>query len=137
MTNISRRKGNQAMIFDQLIERNMRIFFYEKPYTKCDGDYSQTVFWKIKIEHISGSILYSFIQLVIMVCQVEDYQNILKLSCRPLAFTTFKAFFEKRSGTSPSVSFSAWFLKKNISVISHYLTKFHCLFAFTLWDIVQ
>ena len=32
---------------------------------------------KIKIEHISGPI---FIQLVFIVYQVEDYQNILKLS---------------------------------------------------------
>ena len=27
-----------------------------------------------------------------IVCQVEGYQNILKLSCRPLAFTSYKAF---------------------------------------------
>ena len=30
LTNISRRKGNQAMIFGQLIERNMRNIFFEK-----------------------------------------------------------------------------------------------------------
>ena len=29
------------------------------------------------------------------ICQVEDYPNILKLSCKPLAFTSFKAFFKK------------------------------------------
>ena len=29
LTNISRRKGNQAMIFGQFIERNMRNFFFD------------------------------------------------------------------------------------------------------------
>ena len=42
------------------------------------------------------------------------------------------------SGTSLPASFSAWFLKKSISiVIFYYLTKFHCLVAFTSWDIRQ
>ena len=52
---------------------------------------------KIKIKHISESVYYSFIQLVFIVCQVDDYQNILKLSCRPLAFTTYKAFLKKQN----------------------------------------
>ena len=36
--NISRRKGNQAMKFSQLIEYNMRTIFVEKSYTKCAAD---------------------------------------------------------------------------------------------------
>ena len=69
-----------------------------------------------------------------MVYQVKDSQNILKLSCRPLALTSYKAFIKnKRSGISLSVSISALFLKKNISlVIFYYLAKFHWLVAFTL-----
>ena len=44
----------------------------------------------------------------------------------------------KRSWTSPPVSFSAWLLKEKIFlVIFLYLTKFHCLVAFTSWDIWQ
>ena len=44
------------------------------------------------------------------------------------AFTSYKAFL-----TSLPVSFSAWFLKKNISiVIFYYLNKFHCLVVFYL-----
>ena len=35
------------------------------------------------------------IQFVFIICQVEGYQNILKLSCRPLAFTSYKAFLKK------------------------------------------
>ena len=39
-----------------------------------------------------------------IVCQIEDNQNILKLSCRPLCFTSYKAFLKnkKRSGTTLS-----------------------------------
>ena len=89
---------------------------------------------------LDGSIIQSFIQLVFTVYQLEDYQNILKLSCKPLAFTSFKAFpkTRKRSVTSLSAPFSERFLKKNISlIIFYYLTKFHCLIAFSSRDIAQ
>ena len=42
------------MKFGQLIEYNMRTIFVEKSYTKCGGE---TLFWKIKIKYISGSIV--------------------------------------------------------------------------------
>ena len=43
-----------------------------------------------------------------------------------------------RSGTSLLAWFSVWLLMRNISlVIFYYLTKFHCLVAFTLWDIAH
>ena len=35
-------------------------------------------------------------QFVYIVCQTEDYQNILKLSCRIFAFTSYKAFLKKQ-----------------------------------------
>ena len=47
-------------------------------------------FLKIKIEHISGT--KHFLQFVFIVCQVEDYRNMLKPSCRPFAFISNKAF---------------------------------------------
>ena len=67
------------------------------------------LFIKVKFEHISRYI----------VGQVVGYWNILKLSCRPLAFTSHKTFLknEKMPGTSCAASFSAWFLKVNISLI--------------------
>ena len=52
----SRSKGNQTMKFGELIECNMRNIFLERLYTKYGGE-SQTLFWKIKIEYISGSIV--------------------------------------------------------------------------------
>ena len=43
-----------------------------------------------------------------------------------------------RAATRLSGSFSARFLKKNLSLITFYeLTKFHCLFTFTSRDIGQ
>ena len=38
LTNVSRRKGNQAMKFSQLIEHNMRSNFLENLYTKYGGE---------------------------------------------------------------------------------------------------
>ena len=102
--------------------------------------YSKTLFWKIKIVDISRSIIKSSIQPIFTACQVEGYQNILKLSCRLLRFISYKTFWKnkKRSRTSLPALFSAWFLKKSIYlVIFYYLTKFHCVVRFTSWDIGQ
>ena len=87
----------------------------------------------MKIEHV---LLNSLKLFVFILWQVEGYGNILKLSCRSLAFTSYyKAFLknQKRSGTSLPALFSGWVLKKNI--IFCWLTKFHCLVAFTLCKI--
>ena len=48
-------------------------------------------------------------QFVFIVCRVEDYRNMLKLTCRPLALTSYKAFLKnkERSETSLPASFSA------------------------------
>ena len=83
----------------------MRNIFRGKSYTKCGGETTP----KIKIEHISGSIVKIFMQFVFFVYQVYSYQNILKLSCRPLAFISYKAFSKKkkRPKTSLPASFSA------------------------------
>ena len=53
-------------------------------------------------------------QFDFIVCLVEVYWNILKLSCRPLTFTLYKAFLKnkKRSWTIIPASFSARLSKK-------------------------
>ena len=58
-------------------------------------NYSHSFSLKIKNEHISGSIVVRFMQFVPIKCRLEDYRDILKLSCRPLAFTSSKAFLKK------------------------------------------
>ena len=51
------------------------------------------------------------------VSQVQNCLNILKLSCRPLAFASYKAFLNHKKKDSLPASFSAWFLKKNIALL--------------------
>ena len=53
----------------------------------------------------------------------------MKPCCRTFSFTFYKAFFKnkKRSETSLPASFFAWFLKKNISIVSFYTLEWrHC-----------
>ena len=66
----------------------------------------------------------------------EVYQNILKPRCGSHAFALCESFkkLDKRSKTSLPTSFSVKFLKRNISHLIS-LTEFHCLKAFTSWDI--
>ena len=56
-----------------------------------------------------------------------------------LRTTSYKALLKKKwAGTSTPASFSAWFSKKNIHLVTlYYQTKFHCLIVFTSWDIGQ
>ena len=56
--------------------------FFLKNHTQ---NYYQGLFWKIKIEHIKSLIC------LFTVC----HRTILKLSCRPLASTLYKAFLKK------------------------------------------
>ena len=79
LTNISRSKGNQTMRFGQLIEHNRNIFL-EKLCAKCGGEtiarpFSQKS--KLSISLWINSL--NFIQFVFVACQIEDYQNVLKL----------------------------------------------------------
>ena len=58
-------------------------------------NYSQNLSQKIKIEHISKSIVYKvFYSLFLLYDKL--YQNILKLCCRSLAFTSYKAFIKNK-----------------------------------------
>ena len=60
-------------------------------------------------EHISRSRYKSLIQFAFIVCQVEGYRSILKVSCEPLVFASVKKFFGKKnsSGISLPSSFCA------------------------------
>ena len=88
MPNISGTKDNQTMRFGQFIECNMRNIFLKKSNTKRGGKTIPRPFSE-KVKHISGSVDLNFIQFVFIVWQVEAYRNTLKLSFRPLAFTSY------------------------------------------------
>ena len=85
LTNISRSKENQAIKFGQLIESSLRNIFLEKSYTKCGGETIPRPFTYLWINILKFYFIF-------IVWQIKDYRNRLKLSCRPLAFTSNKAF---------------------------------------------
>ena len=117
---ISRSKNNQAMKFGQQIEYNMINIFHEKLCTNCGGETNFSSFFKkSKLSMSLDQQSEVSDSLFLLYVQVEDYQNILKPKCWPLAFTSYKVFFtiKKRSGTSLPASFSAGFLKKNIHIL--------------------
>ena len=80
------------MKFDQLIECSIRNIFLQKSFIECGRETIPRFFPKKSKVSISlvqlPKVLYSFF----IVCEAEDYRNELKLSCRPLAFTIYKAF---------------------------------------------
>ena len=53
-------------------------------------------------------------QFLFIVCQVEGYQNVLKLSSRQLAFASYKVFLKNKNGswTSLPASFLHDFQRK-------------------------
>ena len=78
------------MTFDQLIEYNMRNIFLEKSYTNMVEKLVPDHF----LENLNSAYLWinnssKFPQFVFIVLRVEAYQNTLKLSYRPLAFTSY------------------------------------------------
>ena len=129
------------MKFGQLIEYNMRKIFLEKLYTQFGRETIPRLFSeKSKLSISLNQYFKSLIYLVLIVRQVEDYRKWLKLSCSLFAFTSYKAFLKnkKRSGTIINAWFSAWYLKKNISVVIFcYLIKLPYLVAFTSLGIGQ
>ena len=108
----------------------------EKSSTKCCWETILRPFSKkIKIDHISGSIVSRFIQSVFIICQVEGYGKMLKLRCRLLAFTSYKAFSKnkKRSGSSlPTPIFCIISKKECFSFYFLLTNQFHCLIAWFL-----
>ena len=67
----------------------MRDIFLEKSYKKCGGETSSRPFSGGFKLGISLDQQFKVLEFVSIVLQVESYRNILKLSCRPLAFTSF------------------------------------------------
>ena len=81
------------MKFGQLIEYNMRNIFLVKSYIKHGGESIHKPFSKRSKLSISldlqSKVLYS---LLLLNFQVKGYRYVLKLSCRPVTFTSYEAF---------------------------------------------
>ena len=92
----TRCKSNQTMKFVLFNDYDMRNICLEKSYTKFGGETSRRLFpKKLKLSISLDQLFKVFYRLFFIVCQAEGYQNILKLSCRPLPLTSIKAFFNK------------------------------------------
>ena len=121
MPNISRSKSNQAIVFGQLIECNMRnfSFFCWKIMLKiwC-RIYSQTFFCKKSKFGISQSIINRLYSLFLLYVQAKGSWNVLKISCKPFVFIWYKASLEnkKSSGTSLRLFFCMVFEEKSFSL---------------------
>ena len=91
----------------------MTNIFLEKSNTKSVGEtsfmpFSEKSKLSLFLDQYS-KVLYNLFILYVML-QIEGYQNILKLSWRPLVFTSYKAFLkktEKRFEASLRALFSA------------------------------
>ena len=73
LTDTWKSKGNQTKKFGQLIEYIMRNIFLAKSCTKYGGKTSPRPF--LKIEHISRSIAWSFLQFVFIACLSRGQQK--------------------------------------------------------------
>ena len=129
------------MKFGQLVEYNLRNIFLEKSYTDCGGETIPRSFFKKSKLSVSldqySKVLYI---LLLLFGKLRTLKTDWNLAADHLHLPQRKLFLKnkKKSGTSLPVSFSAWFLKKNMSlVIFFYLYKFQCLVAFTSWNIGQ
>ena len=139
LQNISRSRSNKK--FGQLIGYNISNTLFRKIIHKIrQRNMVRDPLLLIKIEHFSRSIVYTFIQFL-FVCQVEDYQKILKLRCRPLRFTSYKAFLKKQKvvwNQSPCLTFALTFHKKYFScyiLLTDHLSFSGCLQFVRYWAI--
>ena len=112
----------------------MRNIFLEKSYTKCGKKTIARPFSKESKLSISldqwSKVLFCFY------CMASwRLWNLLKLSCRPLAFTSYKAFLKWGRELVSQPHFLHDFWENMFLVVFYYLIKFHCLVVFTSWEI--
>ena len=86
----------------------MRNIFIKRSYNIYRGEtVSRPFSKKIKIEHISGSIVKSFIHFVSIVCQAQSYQNI-ETNLQATCFTSIVSSPLKLEGAGGVLVFELW-----------------------------
>ena len=115
--------NNNLLILDvKQLNKIMKLYYFYTLKALWDGQ------GKIEMYYGKPRVKKQLSEKRSIVSRTEGYQIIFKLSSKPLAFTSCKAFLEnkKSSRTSLLVLLSAWFLKKYISLVTFYfLIKFH------------
>ena len=90
LSNICRSKGNQTIKFGQLIDCNIRNIFLEKSFRGCGRETSSRTFTeKLKLSISLDQYSKVLYRLLLLYGKLRAYQNILKLNCRPTAFTSY------------------------------------------------
>ena len=74
--------------------------------------YSQTLLWKIKIEHISGSTIWIVIKFVFIICPSRGLLKYIKTEVLTTYFYLIKSFskMKKWSGTGAPTPFYAFLM---------------------------
>ena len=105
LPNISRSKGNQTMEFGQSIEYKLRNIFLEK---SCINFGIETILRLFSKNSYFNVFLINFLFnfFIYIACKVEGYRNtlILKLSCRSITLTSYKALLKNNKRPSELVS---------------------------------
>ena len=136
MTNISRSRCNQRVKFGQLKEHKMRNIFLEKSNSKCCRETIPRLFPKksklsISLDQLC-KVLNSLFLLYGNLWTIEIYWN---EAADHLFLPHIKLFKKIKGGLElvfvPHFLYDFW-RKIIYLVILYYLTKFHCLVAFTL-----
>ena len=113
------RYGSFQNFWHHRLDNNMRNIFLQKSCAKCSGEASPKSFHrKIKL---SISTVWNVIKFVFIVCPSQSLLKYVKTKVLTTCFY-LKTFYKnkKRSGTSLLISFSALFLKKNVSYVIFY-----------------
>ena len=131
LPNISSSKGNHKMKFGLLMECNMENLFHEKPYKKLVGKTVPNSFNKIKIEHISRSTAWHFIQFVFVVYPSQGLPKYIETKELTTCFYLIESFLKskRRPGTTLLASFFHDFCKYNtrkliITMIIHNISLY-------------
>ena len=122
----------------QLIEYNMRNIFLEKSYTKCGRETILRAFLKSQNWAYLGINNLRFYTVCFHCMPIWGLLKYIETKLLTTWFYFIESLFKskKKSRSSLTGWFLAWFLKKNnFLVISYKLTKFHFLVAIASWDI--
>ena len=84
------------MKFDQFLEQNMRNIFLVKSYTKYSGQIIYLPFFKnIKIEYISGSTVWTFTQIIFIICAAWGLPKYIETKGLNNCYYLIKSCFRK------------------------------------------
>ena len=86
LSNSLRSQSNQTMIFDELMECNVKNIVPEKSYTKCGEESSSKSFSENSNLSISLDQQSEILQFVFAVCPIQELPKYIKIKVRTTCF---------------------------------------------------